>query len=105
LIFSVVSQRVDNLDCLENSYSSIGRSQGRDYEYTLVNSWPFRDYWYGCGRGALAELGLDSPDFMHLLVRAETEFSLELESAEREELKSSTVEQFSKYMADHISER
>ncbi len=53
-------------------------------------------------RGALAELGLDSLDIMRLLVRVETEFGLELEIAEWDELKSSTVEQFSEYMADRI---
>ncbi|SDL69699.1 non-ribosomal peptide synthetase [Paenibacillus jilunlii] len=53
-------------------------------------------------RGALTELGLDSLDFMRLLVRVETEFGLEIESAEWEKLKSSTVEQFSEYVAAHI---
>ncbi|MEK5235157.1 hypothetical protein NST99_05590 [Paenibacillus sp. FSL L8-0470] len=53
-------------------------------------------------RGALAGLGLDAPDFIRLLVRVETELGLELESAEREELKFSTVEQFSGYRADCI---
>ncbi|MNC62825.1 Surfactin synthase subunit 2 [compost metagenome] len=53
-------------------------------------------------RGALTELGLDSLDFMRLLVRVETEFGLEIESAEWEKLKSSTVEQFSEYVAARI---
>ncbi|MDQ0194887.1 acyl carrier protein [Paenibacillus wynnii] len=47
-------------------------------------------------------IGLDSLDFIRLLVRVETEFGLELESAEWEELKFSTVEQLSEYMADRI---
>ncbi|MNU01186.1 acyl carrier protein [compost metagenome] len=50
----------------------------------------------------MAELGLDSLDFMRLLVRVETEFGLEIESAEWEKLKSSTVEQLSEYVADRI---
>lgn len=65
LILSVSSQRNDNLDCLENSYSSISRYHGRGYECAL-------------------------------------EFGHELESAEWEKLKSSTVKQLSEYMADRI---
>ncbi|AIQ31432.1 hypothetical protein P40081_27165 [Paenibacillus sp. FSL P4-0081] len=52
------------------------------------------------GMGALAELGLDSLDFMRLLVRVETEFGLEIESADWEKMKSSTVGQFSEYVAN-----
>lgn len=143
MILSVSSQRNDNLDCLENSYSSVSRYHGRGYECTLANSWSFRyerhsvilsgfvfkqkvnsdskpianqivrilneiqDHGDGFTKqtiigGALAELGLDSLDFMRLLVRVETEFGLEIESAEWEKLKSSTVEQLSKYVADRI---
>ncbi|AIQ31437.1 hypothetical protein P40081_27190 [Paenibacillus sp. FSL P4-0081] len=42
LILSVPFQRNDNLDCLENSYASIGRYYGRGYECALANSWSFR---------------------------------------------------------------
>ncbi|SDL69808.1 hypothetical protein SAMN05216191_10510 [Paenibacillus jilunlii] len=42
MILSVSSQRNDNLDCLENSYSSISRYYGRGYECALANSWSFR---------------------------------------------------------------
>ncbi len=52
--------------------------------------------------GTLADQGFDSLAFMRMLIRIETEFSLELERADWEELKSSTVEQISGYIADRI---